>query len=127
MILAISIVDLMLHCAIIISAQKKIKFCGAKRPLYLYRNGVLQEFQGNRNSVGLFSIAGKVFKETEIQLQKNDQLFLFSDGYSDQIGGPRKKRYMSKTVQRDATGTTAHLFQKATYKIVRNYSSMEGS
>jgi len=80
-------------------STKKIKFCGAKRPLYLYRNGVLQEFQGNRNSVGLFSIAGKVFKETEIQLQKNDQLFLFSDGYSDQIGGPRKKRYMSKRLK----------------------------
>lgn len=75
---------------------KKIRFCGAKRPLYLFRKGVLQEFQVSRSSFGLFSIAGKKFEETQIQLEENDQLFLFSDGYTDQIGGPRKKRFMSK-------------------------------
>lgn len=78
---------------------KKIRFCGAKRPLYLFRKGVLQEFQVSRSSVGLFSIAGKKFEETQIQLEENDQLFLFSDGYTDQIGGPRKKRFMSKRLK----------------------------
>ncbi len=78
---------------------KKIRFCGAKRPLYLFRKGVLQEFRGSRSSVGLFSIAGKKFEETEIQLEENDQLFLFSDGYTDQIGGPRNKRFMSKRLK----------------------------
>ncbi|MEJ6794428.1 MAG: SpoIIE family protein phosphatase, partial [Flavobacteriales bacterium] len=48
---------------------------------------------------GLFSIAGKKFEETQIQLEENDQLFLFSDGYTDQIGGPRKKRFMSKRLK----------------------------
>lgn len=78
---------------------KKIRFCGAKRPLYLYRNNELLEYKGGRSSVGLFSIAGKQFEETEIQLKEGDQLFLFSDGYTDQIGGPRRKRFMSKQLK----------------------------
>ncbi len=79
---------------------KKIRFCGAKRPLYLFRNGILQEFKGNRSSVGLFCLPDKKFEEIEIQLEENDQLFLFSDGYTDQIGGPRKKRFMSKLLKK---------------------------
>lgn len=83
---------------------KKIRFCGAKRPLFLFRNGELQEFKGSRSSVGLFSVAGKQFDEIEIQLKKNDQLFLFSDGYTDQIGGPRKKRFMSNQLKETLQG-----------------------
>ncbi len=76
--------------------SKKLRFCGAKRPLYIYRNSDLIEIKPNRSSVGLYSIEGKSFEEVEIDLQSNDQLYLFSDGFTDQIGGSKNKRYMSK-------------------------------
>lgn len=71
----------------------QLRYCGAKRPLYVFRDKTLIELRGNRSSVGLFSVKGKQFEEERIQLQKGDQVFMFSDGYSDQIGGPYQKRF----------------------------------
>lgn len=64
-----------------------MKFAGAVRPCYVYRQGKQTILKGNRFSIGGFSLLEKVFDTTEFQLQKGDYIYLFSDGYADQFGG----------------------------------------
>ncbi|MCS7004256.1 MAG: SpoIIE family protein phosphatase [Cytophagales bacterium] len=80
--------------------SKKLKFAGCGRPLWIIRNGELHEIEGNKITVGGISKISlkKAEKFTdfavqihEISLVKGDYLYLFSDGYKDQIGQERKK------------------------------------
>ena len=45
--------------------------------------------------IGISSEAAKSFTNHELELRKDDTLYLFSDGYTDQLGGERRKRFMT--------------------------------
>lgn len=80
--------------AVLIDFEKMIlSFCGAKRPLWLLRQGQLIEFKGDRASVGLFDHPNKIYTEHIVSLQKGDTIYMFSDGYVDQFGGNGTERF----------------------------------
>ncbi len=62
----------------------KMVFCGAKRPIYLFQNGELQEMKGNKRSIGGIGSKANHFIHQEIRLDENAIIYLFSDGYTDQ-------------------------------------------
>ena len=71
------------------------QYAGANNPLYLVRDGDLTEFKGDRMPIAIHQNMAK-FKTHEIQLQAGDHLYLFSDGYVDQFGGPEDKKFKFK-------------------------------
>lgn len=76
---------------------QNLKFSGAFRPLLHIRNGVLSEIKANRFPIGGGGAYQKTgFTTTNIELQKGDILYLFSDGYPDQIGGNNHKKITTK-------------------------------
>jgi len=72
-----------------------LQFAGAYNPLYIIRNKEFIEIKATRNPIGIY-LKEKPFKNNEIQLQKNDMLFMFSDGYADQFGGKKATKFKSK-------------------------------
>ena len=71
-----------------------VEFAGANNPLYHIRNGELTEIKGDKFPIGIFiGEEVKHFTNHEIQLQKGDTLYLFTDGYADQFGGPKGKKF----------------------------------
>ncbi len=74
-------------------------YAGAKRPLYIVKNGELTELKVNKNSIG-----GKneveSFESVVLQMQKNDLIYLSTDGYADQFGGNEKRKYMTKNFKK---------------------------
>lgn len=74
--------------------NKKLEYAGAFNPLYLIRENNLTEIKGDRFSVGMLTQnLGVKFKKHDIDLQKGDFLYIFSDGYADQFGGPKQKKF----------------------------------
>ncbi len=73
----------------------KAQFSGAYNPLYLYRNGELHETKATRNPISVY-IKEKPFEQNIINLQKGDTMYLFSDGFPDQFGGDKDKKYSTK-------------------------------
>jgi serine phosphatase RsbU (regulator of sigma subunit) len=71
----------------------QLQYAGANNPLYLIREGNLDEIKGDPMPIGISSEAGKSFTRHELQLHKEDTLYLFSDGFVDQLGGERRKRF----------------------------------
>jgi len=74
-----------------------LEFAGANNPLYLIRNNKLQIIKGDKFPIGLFN-EGKapVFSNHKIKVQEGDTIYLFSDGYIDQFGGPKGKKFKQK-------------------------------
>jgi serine phosphatase RsbU (regulator of sigma subunit) len=71
-----------------------LQFAGAYNPLYLFRDGELIVYRGDRFPIGSFiGETVQSFKNNEIKAQKGDMLYIFSDGYSDQFGGPMGKKF----------------------------------
>ena len=84
-------------CLCVIDKKENyLEYSGAFNPLYLVRDDTIIEIKANRFSVGadtnLFKLA-KTFKSHRIYLQNNDVLYMFSDGYVDQFGGPEGKKF----------------------------------
>ncbi|TAF67421.1 MAG: hypothetical protein EAZ55_03655 [Cytophagales bacterium] len=67
---------------------QKLTFAGAKRPLWLFnaQNTTPQEYKGDKFPIGSHQFHQKIFTQQEITLQKNDLLYVFTDGYADQFG-----------------------------------------
>jgi PAS domain S-box-containing protein len=76
--------------------SKTIEFAGANRPLFLVRNGELTEFKGSPFPIGYFYDIPKKFASIKFNIQENDRLYLFTDGYPDQFGGENDKKFSKK-------------------------------
>lgn len=80
-----------------IDTEKNIlQFSGARRPLYIVRDNTLTEIAGDKIPLGIHFDTRELFTNKEIEIRKNDIVYLFSDGYVDQIGGPDKRTFKSK-------------------------------
>ena len=76
--------------------EKSLDYSGAFNPMYLVRNETIIEVKADRFSVGAdvhFSAERKLFKSHKIYLQNHDVIYIFSDGYADQFGGPEGKKF----------------------------------
>lgn len=77
--------------------KQELVFSGANRPLWLVRNNELHAIQPNKLPIGgLQIIRNEKFKPHLIKLQKNDTVYLFTDGYADQFGEKTQRKIMTK-------------------------------
>jgi len=68
-----------------------LHFSGAKNPVYIVRNMELTEFKGDKQPIG--SDEGETpFTNKQFSLEKGDMIYIFSDGFADQFGGPKGKK-----------------------------------
>jgi ligand-binding sensor domain-containing protein/serine phosphatase RsbU (regulator of sigma subunit) len=72
-----------------------LEFAGAFNPLYLIRDNKITEIKGDRFAIGLdeTNFKDQTFKNHIIPIQKGDIIYIFSDGFADQFGGPDGKKY----------------------------------
>ncbi|HRH65547.1 MAG TPA: SpoIIE family protein phosphatase, partial [Bacteroidia bacterium] len=76
---------------------RSLEFAGANRPMWLIRGGEWVEIKPDKLAIGGFRVQREaVFTNHEIQLQPGDAIYLFTDGFADQFGGPDGKKMLSK-------------------------------
>jgi serine phosphatase RsbU (regulator of sigma subunit) len=71
---------------------RHIRFSSAMRPVIIVLENDSYYIKGNRSSVGGESVMEKYFDDQEYYLGEGDTIYLFSDGISDQFGGPEGKK-----------------------------------
>jgi len=83
------------------NTKKSIEFSGAKRPLWILRDNEILEFEGDKMPISQFSfLQDKSFTKNIIDLQENDRIILFTDGYADQFGGENNKKLGSRNLKK---------------------------
>ncbi len=78
-----------------------VEYSGAFNPMWLIRNDELLEFGADKFPVGAFLDSQvRFFNSHKIPVQKGDMIYIFSDGYADQFGGPLGKKFKYKPLQK---------------------------
>lgn len=76
----------------------EFRWAGANNPCWIIRNGKFEELIADKMPVGIHHHMDR-FKTISTQLVKGDKLYLSTDGYKDQFGGPMSKKFMSKQLR----------------------------
>jgi serine phosphatase RsbU (regulator of sigma subunit) len=79
----------------------QLEYAGAFNPLYVVRKGNLIELAADKQPIGTY-LEGelKSYTNQELQLEKGDTIYVFTDGYADQFGGEKGKKFKYKALQR---------------------------
>lgn len=76
-----------------------LHFAGANNPIYIIRKNetetILEEYKADRMPIAIYDRMDD-FTCQEIKYKKGDKIYLFTDGYNDQFGGPKSKKFMSR-------------------------------
>lgn len=82
--------------------QSSFSLCysGANNPLWMVRNGgnKVEEIKADKQPIGKYENASP-FKTHSVEMNKGDMVYIFSDGYPDQFGGPKGKKLKSKNLK----------------------------
>ncbi|MBL4577029.1 MAG: SpoIIE family protein phosphatase [Flavobacteriales bacterium] len=99
------------------TTPKSVQYSGAGNPLYFIRKGIasvenaeklgfkpfeedLGEWKGDRTPIGGSTEQGYEFGSDSIELQEGDTMYIFSDGFPDQFGGEKGKKFLSKRLKK---------------------------
>ena len=93
--------------------SNKLEYAGAYNSLYLIRNNELKEYKATKLPVGIHHQEEDAhFINNEIKLESNDVIYIFSDGYHDQFGGEKGKKFMTKRFKELLTSINTESMQK---------------
>ena len=108
--------------------KSKLVFAGAARPLYFMRNGVLTETKGQGYPIGgHYGLMNLTYSDTELELQKGDIFYIFSDGYADQFRDGDKKKFTSKRLKALVTEIANDDMETQRHKFNQNFESWRGA
>lgn len=100
-----------------------LHFAGAYNPLYLVRNSELIALDADRMPIGQFVNDTVPFNEKEILIKQGDNLYLFTDGFKDQIGGEKNKKYSSKQFKHLLTETSKFSIEEQKQHIAQTFDN----
>jgi serine phosphatase RsbU (regulator of sigma subunit) len=114
-------------CCIIFNDTLKMQFSGANNPCWIIRENTIIELKANKQAVtAAIEENAQSFTLTEFQLQKNDQIFLFTDGYADQFGGPKGKKFKYKQLEKTLIESTIYSAHEQKNYILNKFSEWKG-
>ena len=78
-----------------------LKYAGAHNPLWIIRKGAdqVEEIKADKQPIGIYAEPGP-FTTHEIELNSGDTFFTFSDGFADQFGGEKGKKFKYSNFKR---------------------------
>ena len=94
-----------------------VEWAGANNPLWYFTNNVINEITADKQPIGNTDNP-KPFTTHKLQLSKGDIIYLFTDGYADQFGGPKGKKFKYKQFQELLIATNSNTNLSETEKVL---------
>ncbi|MBA3680584.1 MAG: SpoIIE family protein phosphatase [Bacteroidetes bacterium] len=107
--------------------SKEILFAGAMNSIYVVSDKILGEYNGNKFPVGAF-IEDKPqnFTSQKVALKTNDIIYLFTDGFPDQFGGPNGKKLKYKLLKEILREVSSLPLTEQKSKISQSFTDWQG-
>jgi len=93
------------------SANSTLEFSGANNSMYLIRENELTEYKSTRNPIGIY-IKEINFNNETVNINQNDLIYLFSDGFADQFGGEKFEKFKTERFKRLILSTINPIMDK---------------
>lgn len=107
----------------------KCQWSGANNPLWYFSNGALIEIKADKQPVGKF-YKRKPFSTHEIEVRPGADgvvFYLFTDGFADQFGGPKKKKFMYKRLEEKIIFANSGSFEQQKEILLRVFNNWKGN
>ena len=104
----------------------KLTYSGANNPLWIVRNQEIIEIKADKQPIGKFEFE-KPFTTHEMDLFKGDSLYIFSDGYQDQFGGDKGKKYKTGNLKKLLLSVQNHSMEKQRDLLNDEFENWRGS
>ncbi|MES2762159.1 MAG: tetratricopeptide repeat protein [Bacteroidota bacterium] len=112
---------------VINKATRQMNFAGAYNSIYIVRNNEVQELIPDKQPVGAFMEDNiKPFRNQFHQLIPDDVVYMFTDGYADQFGGPKGKKYKYKQLQQLLIANHTKPFSEQKINIKKSINDWKG-
>lgn len=115
-----------LALCVIDEEAKTLDFAGAKRPLLYIQNDELHSLKGDKLSVGGVEVPNKSFKKYQVSFEQPTTFYMFTDGYTDQFGGPDNKKFLIPKMKKLLLEIYKMPFAEQKEKIIQNMKEWKG-
>lgn len=104
-----------------------LRFAGSRMSIIIYKNREFTTIKGHRFSIGTHKNGAQIdFSVSEIQLEAGSRIFLFTDGYTDQLGGEQQQKLLVRRVQTQLEATIHKPLQEQGEALVKNFDDWRG-
>jgi serine phosphatase RsbU (regulator of sigma subunit) len=103
-----------------------LKYAGANNPLWIIRKGEIIETKANKQPIGQ-SDNLQPYTTHKIELEKGDSIYIFSDGYADQFGGEKGKKYKAANFKRLLLSLQSEKMEKQKELINSEFENWKGN
>jgi len=103
----------------------QLVYAGAKNDLFVISDNELQVLRVTKCAIG-YSLQ-TVYTQATRSLKKNDEIFLLTDGYSDQKGGPQKKKFMLRKLKTLLMELSSLTCKDQQQKLLAEFEQWKGS
>jgi serine phosphatase RsbU (regulator of sigma subunit) len=80
--------------------KETLQFSGAYNSLLIFQDGELNEYKADRMPIGIYYGEEASFTNFKIRIRKGDTVYLSSDGFIDQFGGPEGAKYKKANLKK---------------------------
>ncbi len=112
---------------IIDTEQKTLEFAGAYNPALIIRKNEIIELKGDKMPVSFHKRKDIPFSKQSLKLEAGDCIYLFSDGFIDQFGGPYKRKFLIKNFKELLLNIYQRPMQEQKTMIEQEFSSWKGN
>ncbi|MBP7810351.1 MAG: SpoIIE family protein phosphatase [Bacteroidia bacterium] len=109
-----------------IPKENKLQFAGANNSIYKVSNGEISEIKPDKQPIGIYVGEQRPFKLNEIDVQKGDCFYISSDGYADQFGGPKGKKFKSSNLEKLFLSISQHNIEEQKQLIDKTFQEWKG-
>ena len=114
--------------SVLVLDETKAYFSGAKSPLWYVFDGIIREIKGSIYPVGSSQYhSPKVFTSHSIDLHKDMIIYMFSDGFQDQFGGERDKKYLRSHFRHFLFSISSHSLDKQKEILFQEFTAWKGN
>lgn len=102
-------------------AQKSLVIASADRPVFVVKNGMMQVLPADKISIGSSLPKNEPYTDNTVQIEEGASVFLFTDGITDQFGGPDRKKFMTKRLKELVTTTASMSLEERAEFLTRTF------
>ncbi len=106
--------------------SKQLAYAGANNPVYVVRDNTLETLKANKQAIGNMNDAALPYTNLVNQLQSGDCIYMFTDGYADQFGGPKGKKLMRKQFEEILLANSSKPMQDQKFALETVYTNWKG-
>lgn len=106
--------------------KTKMTYTAAQNPIWIIRDGALTEIKPEKMPLGMHHNDHIPFKGGEFDLKKGDQIYTLTDGFQDQFGGPKGKKFMIKKMREYILSVSNFTMEEQHQKIEETFHNWKG-